>query len=212
MKNCEKAAGSVKSKHFFLKTLRTKCPPATSAKLKRNFMKCFQLLLGIGLISLLVGCSSTQFVLTPVGPNPVGSENMTSNGELEVFSRLSEQCDNQNQDEGGSPVWYQHTDYRIYNLHGRLVKYVGNTIGHYDTVPRLVALPAGTYFVKAQAEDYTLVELPVTIRRGQITKVHLDGKWTFPVNTANTPKKELVSLPDGSPVGWCANSMGKNRD
>jgi hypothetical protein len=64
-----------------------------------------------------------------------------------------------------------------------------------------VALPAGRYFVKAQGKDYLQVEVPITIERGRTTRVHLDDKWNLP---ADTPKRELVSLPNGNPVGWCA--------
>ena len=161
-------------------------------------MKSVCIILGFGLISLLVGCSSTPVAIGPVGPNPAGSERMTSKGELEVFSNLAEQSDDQNQG-STDPVWYQHTDYRVYDLHGKLVKRVSNANGHYGRAPRRVALPAGQYLVRAQAKDYLQVEVPVTIERGRTTRVHLDDNWKPP---ADTPKKELVTLPNGNPVGW----------
>ena len=164
-------------------------------------------LLGTSLVSLFVGCSSTPVVLAPVGPNPVGSETLGSKGELQIFSSLVEQSDDQNQG-SEDPVWYQHTDYRIYDLHGKLVKRVDNTIGHYEHAPRLVALPAGRYLVKAQAKDYLWVEVPVTIEPGRTTRVHLDDKWKLP---ADTPKRELVSMPNGNPVGWRAESSNEIR-
>jgi hypothetical protein len=79
------------------------------------------------------------------------------------------------------------------------VKRVDNTTGHYAEAPRLVTLPPGQYLVKTQAKDYFWVELPVTIERGRTTKVHLDDKWKPPTDA---PKKEIVSLPNGKPVGW----------
>jgi hypothetical protein len=163
-------------------------------------MQSVYVLLGAGVVSLLVGCSSTPVALAPVGPNPVGSQRTASKGELQVFSSLVEQSDDQNQG-SKDPVWYQHTDYRIYDLDGKLVKRVDNTIGHYEQAPRVVALPAGKYLVKAQAKDYLWVEVPVTIKPGRTTRVHLDDKWKLP---ADTPKRELVSMPNGYPVGWSA--------
>jgi len=166
-------------------------------------MKHVYMLLGTGLVSLVVGCSSVPVALAPVGPNPAGSERIAAKGELEVYSSLAEQSDNQNQANNYDPVWYQHTNYRIYNLSGKLVKYVDNTMGHYEQTPRRVALPAGRYFVKAQAKDYLRVEVPVTIEQGRTTRVHLDDNWKLP---ADTPKREVVSLPNGHPVGWRAES------
>jgi hypothetical protein len=83
------------------------------------------------------------------------------------------------------------------------LKRVDNTTGHYMQAPRRVTLPAGHYLVRARANDYLEVEVPVTIEGGRVTRVHLDDKWRPP---ANTPKNRLVSLPDGIPVGWRADA------
>ncbi len=163
-------------------------------------MKNVYSLLGTGLVSLLVGCTSTPVALAPVGPNPVGSESMTAEGGLQVYSSLV------GRSEGDNPTWYQHTDYYIYDLHGKLVKHVDNTTGYYAKAPRRVTLPAGRYLVKAQANDYFWVDVPVTIERGQTTRVHLDDNWKLP---SDTPKTEPVSLPNGNPVGWQAESRKK---
>lgn len=164
-------------------------------------MKHDYVFLSTGLVLLLVGCSSTPIALAPVGPNPVGSERSASKGELQVFSSLVDRSDDQNQANDSDPGWYQHTDYRIYDLHGKLVKRVDNAIGHYEQAPRGVALPAGQYLVKARAQDYLRVEVPVLIEPGRTTKVHLDDNWKLP---AGTPRSELVSTPNGNPVGWRA--------
>lgn len=161
-------------------------------------MKGFCIFLGAGMVSVLVGCATTPVALAPVGPNPAGRERAVSKGELQVFSNLGEESDDQNQG-GTDPVWYQHRDYNIYNLQGKLVKHVDNTIGHYEQAPRRVALPAGRYLVKAQAKDYLRVAVPVTIEPGRTTRVHLDDKWQLP---ADTPHRELVCLPNGDPAGW----------
>ena len=166
-------------------------------------MKSVCILLSAGLVSLVAGCSSTPVVLAPVGPNPAGSEKTAWNGELQVFSSVAEQTEDQNQASNDFPVWYQHTDYSIYTPAGKLVKHVDNTIGQYERAPRRVALPAGQYLVKAQAKDYRQVELTVTIERGRTTRAHLDGNWKLP---AATPKNELVAMPNGQPVGWRAQS------
>jgi hypothetical protein len=163
-------------------------------------MKSIRLLLGAGLISMLVGCASTPVAVAPVGPNPAGAKSLASQSGLQVFSSLAEQSDDQNQGDNDD-AWYQHTDYYIYDLHHRLIKHVDNTIGHYEKAPRLVTLPPGKYLVKAQAKDYFWVNVPVTIKRGRTTRVHLDQDWQIPTYAAKT---DVVSLPDGNPVGWRA--------
>jgi hypothetical protein len=165
-------------------------------------MKCASLIVVSSTAVCLLGCSSTPVAVAPIGPNPVGSERLASTGELEVFSNLAEQSDNENQG-SRDPAWYQHSDYNIYNLQGKLVKHVDNSVGHYEQAPRRVALPAGRYLVKAQAKDYLQVEVPVTIQRGRTTRIHLDDHWKLP---ADTPTRELVSLPNGFPVGWRSES------
>lgn len=163
-------------------------------------MRNVYMFLGAGLVSGLIGCSSTPVDLAPVGPNPAGIQNMASKGQLQVFSSLAEESDDQSQG-STDPSWHQHTDYSIFNSQGERVEHVENSIGHYERTPRLVALPAGRYVVKAQAKDYFWVEVPVIIEPGRTTKVHLDDKWQPPTNTS---KKGLVDLPNGNPVGWPA--------
>jgi len=172
-------------------------------------MKGACIFLGSGLVALLVGCSSTPVAIAPIGPNPAGGERLASKGELEVFSNLTEQSDDQNQG-STDPVWYQHTDYGVYDLHGKLVERVSNAAGHYGRAPRRVALPAGQYLVRARAKDYLSVEVPVTIEGGRTTRVHLDDNWRPP---ADTPRRDLVNLPNGNPVGWrveSTNEIGTN--
>jgi hypothetical protein len=169
-------------------------------------MKKLFVLLGAGMVSLLMGCSSAPVALAPVGPNPHGIESTADEGQLQVFSGLSERSDNGNQ-ASEDPVWYQHTDYRIYDLHGKLVQRVNNTIGHYEQTPRPVALPPGRYVVKAETSDYSVAQVPVTIQRGRITRIHLDGNRKL---SAETPQNELVNLPNGKPAGWRADSTNQS--
>jgi hypothetical protein len=109
--------------------------------------------------------------------------------------------DDQEEGGDGSPGWYRHTDYSIRDFHGKLVAHVSNTTGHYATAPRSFTLPPGRYAVKAQARDYLWVTVPVTIEPGRTTRVHLDDNWTPP---ADAPQWEVVTTPDGKPVGWQA--------
>jgi hypothetical protein len=164
-------------------------------------MKRILLLMAAG-FSWVAGCASTPVALQPVGPNPLGNQTTTSQGHLQVFSRLSRRSDDQNQS-SSDPIWYQHTGYRVYTLDGKLAKRVDNTAGHYRQAPRTLALPPGRYLVQAQAADYFEAEVPVTIELGRTTRVHLDDQWQAPASVA---KSEVVSLPNGMPVGWSVQS------
>ena len=169
-------------------------------------MRTRTILCAASVILFMVSCASHPITLAPVGPNPVaGGSASASAGQLQVFSSLDEESDNQNQG-SKDPVWYQHTDYNVYDARGKLVKHVDNTIGHYATTPRLVTLAAGHYIVRAQANDELSVNIPVVIERGRTTKVHLDENWRLP---PSTPKTEIVCDPSGYPVGWRANLPAK---
>ena len=162
-------------------------------------MKSVFCILGAGFVSLLIGCSSAPVALAPVGPNPYGGQSTASKGELQVFSSLT------GRREGENPTWYQHTDYYVYDAEGKVVKHVANSAGYYAEAPRSLSLSAGRYLVKAQAKDYSWVEVPVTIESGRTTRVHLDDNWKLPAHTSTS---ELVSMPNGQPAGWRAEPMG----
>ncbi len=100
-------------------------------------------------------------------------------------------------------MWYQHSSYAIYTQDGRLIERELNTVGHYAQTPRMVTLAAGRYVVRAQAKGDFEVEVPVIIQPGRTTVVHLDGKWQPP---AFVSKSDVISLPNGTPVGWSADS------
>jgi hypothetical protein len=170
-----------------------------------SVMKNICLLLGAGLISGLAGCA-TPVALAPVGPDSAGFENPSASGKLVVYSSLAVQSDDQNQG-SRDPVWHQHTDYSISDLQGNRVRHVDNTIGHYEEAPRRVVLPAGKYLVKARANDYLTVMVPVRIECGRTTTVHLDDNWNMP---AGVPVTAVVSLPNGQAVGWRASSTNAN--
>jgi hypothetical protein len=166
-------------------------------------MKSSLLLLGAGMALLLAGCASPPVGLGPVGPSPFGNKSADATGHLQVFSRLAGQRDDQSLGGEGKPSWYAHADYNIYKLNGKLVEHVGNTVGHYSEAPKDVALPAGLYYVMARSQDYARVRVIVRIEPGRTTRVHLDDKWK---PGASGLKGEIVTDPNGSPVGWLPSS------
>jgi hypothetical protein len=173
-------------------------------KWKEEIMKSIRFFSVAAMLLSVAGCATPPVVvLAPVGPNPVGRESVASMGALQVFSSEDAQSDDQNQAGDGEPFWYQHSEYNIYDLHGKRVKHVYNVTGHYSETPERIALPAGRYLVQAQAKDYSPIEIPVTIERGRTTRVHLDDNWKPP---ADAPKRELVTMPNGNPVGWRVES------
>ena len=155
-------------------------------------MKQIPVIIGIALTSLWAGCSSTPLAVAPVGPNPFGVNNHAQDGQLEVFSAIT------GRSEGDDPAWFQHTGYSLYDAQGRKVKRVDNTVGYYASRPRVISLPPGKYIVKAEAKDFRAVEVPVTVKAGKTTRVHLDGNW----HPANASSASVVDLPSGAPVGW----------
>lgn len=158
-------------------------------------MKSISLILGTALASLLAaGCASTPVVLAPVGPGPYAPATAapSNTGSLQVYSALVARG------EGDNPEWYQHSHYYIEDRSGREKRYVDNNVGHYEKAPRTVHLTPGTYMVKAKASGNEWVEVPVIIKRGETTILHLDGNW----NPANAPTTQIVSMPDGYAVGW----------
>ena len=161
-------------------------------------MKTILILMVAALVAVLTGCSTNPISVAPVGPNPAFGRDSAAEGRLQVFSNII------GHSRGDNPPWYQHADYYIYDLQGKLLKHVNNTVGFYERAPRLVALPAGKYLVKAPANDYMWVNVPVTVKSGQTTRVHLDDKWIPPVGTSNGL---LIRLPNGEPVGWLGDNL-----
>ncbi len=151
------------------------------------------------MVGLLSGCSTPTLLPVRVGPDPSAALNGGADGKLRVFSQTEEQ------DNVGFQFSYaQRTDYEICDASGRRIKNVAdNNKGNFGAVPRAVALPPGTYRVKAMAAvgEGELVIVPVVIEPGRTTDVHLNGHWKPPLNT---PDSELVRMPAGFPIGWRA--------
>jgi hypothetical protein len=160
--------------------------------MKGMIVKSITVILGTGCVSLVLGCASAPVAVAPVGPNPTGLRSADSNGQLQVFSAMLERT------EAYNPVWFQHTDYTLYDLNGKALRHVHNVTGNYAQDPPAISLPPGRYIVKAQAHDYLAVRVPVVIDPGRITRVHLNGDW----QPTYTDKTQVVALPTGTPVGW----------
>jgi hypothetical protein len=171
-------------------------PLHLSQKMKGMNMKKNILIMGAAVAILVTGCSTTPTAFAPVGPNPAAFQATGANGQLEVFSALSRRI------EGDNPTWYQHSDYYVCDSRGRRLEHVDNNTGYYDQSPRLINLPPGKYLVKARAIDMVQAEVPVVIKPGEITRVHLDGNWR---PLAETPDTSVVKSPAGYPIGWCVN-------
>lgn len=156
-------------------------------------MKKILIMMGGAAAILVTGCATAPMAFAPVGPNPARVQTTARAGQLEVFSALS------GHSEGINPTWYQHSDYYLYDSYGRQLEHVDNSVGYYAQSPRLLNLPPGKYMVEARAKDMLRAEVPVVIKPGEITKVHLDGNWQ---PLAETPNTEVVKAPAGYPVGW----------
>ena len=137
------------------------------------------------------GCASAPATLSPVGPNPMEYSGPGSEGQLEVFSALS------GHREGENPTWYRRTDYELCNAQGQRLQHVPNFVSHYSQAPQLILLPPGEYIVEARAKGILWVRVPVVIKAGARTSVHLDGAWQ-----PSAEPSQLVSAPAGYPVGW----------
>lgn len=146
-------------------------------------------------VSIFAGCQSQPVTLSAVGPAPASSQLRTANGYLKVFSATEAHVD-------GDISYYPHKGYCILSDSGKMLHYVNNHIGTMDEAPSLVTVPAGHYQVIADAEGYGRVTVPVEIRGGRTTVLHLERDWKPAPGTAG----DMVRLPGGGAVGWSATS------
>ncbi|HVW67911.1 MAG TPA: hypothetical protein VHB68_03005 [Steroidobacteraceae bacterium] len=94
-----------------------------------------------------------------------------------------------------------HTRYTITTKDDRLVERVANATGSFNSFPAKVVLPAGEYRVRAQYGSGRFVIVPVVIRDGQTTELHLDEEQL-------PESADLIRLPDGKAVGWRSTHPG----
>jgi len=145
------------------------------------------------LFPLWTGCAAQTFTLNSVGPGPVALAPARPTGCLRVYTATEAH------EIGDNTFYYPHTGYRIYDASGKLWKYVPNHTSNEDEMPAYVDIPAGDYTIKAASDLYSLVVMPVVIRSGRTTEIHLDSGWQPPSGVATN---EIVYLPNGEAVGW----------
>ena len=177
-------------------------------------MKQCSAISGFLLTTCLAGCAASGVltVVEPVGPAPLGASAAGTGGKLQVYSarepapidlNLEEFCANE-YGKNASQLEKAHTSYVIYSLSGQVLKKVKNARGIYDETPALAALPAGTYRIEAAAElkdgETVKANIPVVIKSGQITVVHLEPGW-HPADKTVDPRA-VVRADDGRIVGW----------
>ena len=149
---------------------------------------------------LLTSCASRPIELSTVGPGPTAYlASSPGKGDLKVFTQTEEYYEDE-------MSYFPHTDYQIYTLDGKRLKLVWNHQTHEDPDPAVVSLPPGEYKVKAWAECYGAVTVPVLIRTNQTTRVILQPGWK-PEQTVRS--SDLVQMPNGYFVGWRAEMLGK---
>jgi hypothetical protein len=145
------------------------------------------------LFSFWTGCATQPFMLNSVGPAPVRPAASKPMGYLRVYTATEAHED------GDNTYYYPHTSYRVYDASGKLCTYVPNHTSNEDEMPACIAIPVGDYTIKAASDLYSLVAMPVVIRAGLTTEIHLDSGWKPP---AGVSTNEIVYLPNGEAVGW----------
>ena len=184
-------------------------------------MKYANSIAAAGALLWLVGCASAPNVAVrePVGPAPTGPVGCLADGQLQVYSaRERAPLDGNaeefvwNNDFGRNDFLYgpARTDYTIFTPDGNLFKRVSNARGSNDEQPTLVTLAAGSYNIEAEAEENNGVtlaaEVPVVIKPGQTTVVHLDRDWK--PATSQADKHAFVQAYDGRFIGWRVQAEG----
>ena len=139
------------------------------------------------------GCASEPLTLAPVGPSVPRGSRFQGGGTLRVYSAVTERNDSQIK-------YYYPQNYFVLTPEHVMVKAVINSHTMNET-PADVNLASGKYVVKAPSDGYGLVYVPVVIKEGSVTEVHLDRRWR-PAREENATN--LVTFPDGWPVGFKA--------
>jgi len=179
-------------------------------------MKTNYALLAVSALLVVSGCSTAPKTvrLDPVGPNPsqASATSESGRGYLRVYSakerapidvNATEYFWNNDFGRNDFLLGASHTPYVICNENGAVLRRVLNRADPNEAVPMLIELPAGDYQVRADAKEYNdvarAVIVPVTIRGGMTTAVHLDGNWQ---TVTASDSLRVVLLPNGNPVGW----------
>ena len=91
----------------------------------------------------------------------------------------------------------KHTDYDINAPDGKLFEHVTNA----DEEPPRVNLPAGNYSVLAQSDTAGTVVVPVVVKTGRTTVLHLERGKDRDI-AGDVGSADLVRLPNGQPIGF----------
>ena len=149
--------------------------------------------------ALFAGCATaaSPIVLGSVGPETQRVDQASKRGGLIVFSGVEVH-------QGGndpSNTYTHHSDYEIWTADGsKRLQRVRNAPAPFvaDAEPVRTELAPGQYLVKAMANAYNSVSVPVTIAANRITAVHLDG--SLGTDKAMT-SADKIYLPNGEIVG-----------
>jgi hypothetical protein len=142
----------------------------------------------------LTACASQPLVIQePIGPEPSGLSTYLPQGYLVIYTPTDTVDD-------GEINYYPHTGYDVYTLDGKKIRAVLNHDSVHDEQPQRVALPVGTYKVKADCR----VVLTVVIKANKTTVVDLDDSSN--IQAAKGTESKVVKTPDGEVVGWKAHS------
>lgn len=158
-------------------------------------MKNWHIWLALASLGFLPACTSpgSHLAIQPVGPRSSEASSRYGQGYLVVYSAWSPFNNYDTTD---------HSGYAVLSTDGKRVRFVHNhIIGDFTAEPPSnVRLPAGRYIVRADSQDYGIVNVPVVIRDGETTRVYLDCE-SQPTNLL-AGGVDAVRLPDGEIVGW----------
>lgn len=128
-------------------------------------------------------------MLPGVGPITSNKTRNAGAGSLQVFTALTERNDS------GIKYLY-HQNYFIYQTNNLVTSVVNSAL--MSEQPSVVDLPPGEYVVRAPSDGFGWVQVPVMIKAGALTEVHLDRRWRPKDFRSAT---NLATMPDGSPIG-----------
>ena len=103
-------------------------------------------------------------------------------------------------------MYYPHSAYTVYSPSGLRVKYVANHISKHDGEPERAELPSGKYIVNAESERDGMVRVPVVIRGGETTVVHLEQGRPIDYQADGLDRQHEEKTPSGQVLGWRASS------
>ncbi|HEY8966301.1 MAG TPA: hypothetical protein VIM58_07655 [Candidatus Methylacidiphilales bacterium] len=160
-------------------------------------MKLLPSLLATAASLALAVQAQSETVLPAVGPMPPGAQKAEHVGYLRVYTDTTQYND-------GDIYYYPHTPYTVYRTDGSVAAHVDNHTTNSDEHVETVSLPAGTYRVKALSEFDGPVTVPVIIKTGHTTAVHLE-KGRESDNEDIDPSRAVVAA-SGQVIGWRAEN------